>query len=105
MQAGKLNKLIEIYAPSLSVNSFGEQIQIYEKVYETRAEIKRNSGNRNVENNEEVYNHTLQLRVRYYVEVCDNYQIKFDNKLYRILDIDCVNEWNEKRITVEKIND
>ena len=47
MQAGLLNEIIEIYKPSIESNEYGEQVQVYSKQYETRAQVIYDSGNRN----------------------------------------------------------
>lgn len=105
MQAGKLNELIEIYKPSISQNEYGEQCQIYQKCYETKAEVVYNSGNRGISNNEVVYDYQKTFKIRRYVEVMENYQLKYKGKMYRILSIEDIRQYNHKVVRAELINE
>lgn len=105
MQAGKLNELIEIYKPSISQNEYGEQVQVYNKVKDTRAQVIYDSGNRNTSNNEVIYNYQKTFKVRRYIELMENYQIKYKNKMFRILSIEDIRQYNHKVITAELINE
>lgn len=104
MQAGLLNEIIEIYKPELSVNEFGEQIQTYVKCYETKARVIHSAGSRNIENNEIVNNYSKTLQIRYYVDINETYQIKYQGKMYRVTSIEEVRQYNYKEIIVELIN-
>ena len=105
MQAGKLNELIEIYKPSISQNEYGEQVQVYNKVKDTRVQVIYDSGNRNTSNNEVIYNYQKTFKVRRYIELMENYQIKYKNKMFRILSIEDIRQYNHKVITAELINE
>lgn len=105
MQAGRLNEVIEIFQPQIDKNEYGEQVQVYVKCYTTRAHVEYNSGNRNIENNEVVFNYNRTFHIRRYVQVNENYQIKWQGKYYRILSIEDVRPWNEKIIQTELINE
>ena len=105
MQAGLLNELIEIYKPSIETNEFGEQVQVYNKVKDTRAQVIYDSGNRNTSDNEVIYNYQKTFKVRRYIELMENYQIKYKNKMFRILSIEDIRQYNHKVITAELINE
>ena len=105
MQAGLLNELIEIYKPSIESNEFGEQVQVYTKSYDTRAQVIYDSGNRTTSNNEIVFNYHKTFKIRRYIEVMENYQIKYKNKFYRILTIEDIRQYNHKVVTAELINE
>ncbi len=105
MQAGLLKELIEIYAPNLTTNEYGEQVQEYIKHYTTRAEVIYNSGNRNQTNNEVVFEYSRTFKVRFYVPLAENYQIKYRGKMYRILSIEPIQPYNHKVIQTELINE
>lgn len=105
MQAGLLNELIEIYKPSIDTNEYGEQVQAYTKSYETRSQVIYNNGNKSITNNEVFYDYQKTFKVRRYVEVCENYQIKYKGKFYRILSIEDIRQYNHKVITTELINE
>lgn len=105
MQAGLLNELIEIYKPSIESNEYGEQVQVYAKNYDTRAQVIYDNGNRTASNNEIVFNYTKTFKIRRYIEVMENYQIKYKNKFYRILSIEDIRQYNHKVVTAELINE
>lgn len=104
MQAGLLNELIEIYKPELTINEYGEQVQTFVKSYETKARVIHSSGSRNIENNEIVNNYSKTLQLRYYVDINETYQIKYQGKMYRVTSIEEVRQYNYKEIIVELIN-
>lgn len=105
MQAGKLNKLIEIYEPELQVNEYGEQVQTYIKRKETRTEVIYNNGGRTTSNNEIVFNYTKTFKIRRYHTINETYQLKYEGKFYRILSIEDNRQFNSKIITAELINE
>ena len=105
MQAGLLKDIIELYKPSLTKNEFGEQIQEYIRVCETKSQVKFNSGNRGISNDEVVVNYTKIFLVRYYIQVNENYQIQWNNHRYRILSIEENRQHNYKQIIAELINE
>lgn len=105
MQAGLLNELIEIYKPDISTNEYGEQVQVYIKRADTRAQVIYDSGNRNTSNNEIIYNYQKTFKVRRYVELNENYQLKYKGKMYRILSIEDIRQYNHTVIVAELINE
>lgn len=105
MQAGLLNELIEIYKPSIESNEYGEQVQVYYKSADTRAQVTYNNGNRTTSNNEIIFDYQKTFKVRRYVEVMENYQIKYKNKMFRILSIEDIRQYNHIVITAELINE
>lgn len=105
MEAGLLREYIEIYAPELSVNEYGAQTQTYVKKQETKSQVKYNSGNRGISNDEVITNYVMTFTVRRYVEVNENYIIHYDNKKYRILSIEDNKQHAYKQITGELINE
>lgn len=104
MQAGLLTEIIEIYKPELSTNEFGEQVQNFVKCYETKARIIHSTGSKNIENNEIVSNYSKTFQIRYYVQLNETYQIKFQGKMYRITSIEEVRQYNYKEVIAEIIN-
>jgi head-tail adaptor len=105
MQSGLLNELIEIYKPVIDKNEYGEQVQVYVKFKETKAQVIYNSGNRSTSNNEIVFNYYQTFKIRRYHEIMENYQIKYKGKFYRILSIEDIRQYNHKVITTELINE
>lgn len=105
MIAGILNEYIEIYSSYITKNKVGEQVEEWIKKNHTKAHIIHNTGSRNVENYEVVYNYIKTFQVRYYVDVNEFDRIKWDNKFYRILNIDKNREQQLITITTELINE
>lgn len=105
MQAGLFKEVITIYKPTITKNEFGEQLQKYDEVYKTKSQVKFNSGNRNISNDEVVSNYSRIFIVRHYIDVSENYIIKWNDKRYRILSIDFNKEQYYKQIIAELINE
>lgn len=105
MIAGILNEIIEIYVPEITRNEVGEQNTNYVLKCKTRARIIHNSGNRTTENNEVVYNYIKTFQVRSYIEISDFDRIKWNDKYYRILNIEPNKQEQQKSITTELVNE
>lgn len=88
MRAGLLTEVIEIHKPQITKSDWGEQSTIYLKDKETRARIINDNGNRNIENDEVVYNYSKTFEVRMYVDVDELDLIKWNNKFWRIMEIE-----------------
>lgn len=105
MQAGKLNKVIQILTPTTTTNEFGEQVQSYKFKKETRASVDYAGGSREISNDEIVYSYNKDFKVRIYTDVLETDIIQYNNKKWRILSIEPIPEWREKRINTELINE
>lgn len=105
MQAGLLTESIKIYAPSTTCNDYGERIQDYTLIRQTRAKVDYSGGRKNIENNEVFFDYTKTFHIRYYVNINESMVIEWNGKKYRILSIEDVRKWNEKIITGELINE
>lgn len=105
MQAGRLTESIEIYHPVYEINEFGEKTETYMLSRKTRALVLHNNGNRTVSNDEIVHNYTKTFKVRRYISLFENFQIKYNGQQYRIISIDDNRQANEKTITAELINE
>jgi len=88
MRAGLLTEVIEIHKPKITKSDWGEQSTVYIKDKLTRARIINDSGNRSIENDEVVYNYDKTFEVRTYVDVEELDLIKWNNKFWRILEIE-----------------
>jgi head-tail adaptor len=105
MRAGLLNEPIEIYEKVLTKNSFGEQTEDWSLKYSTKARLIHEGGNRVIQNDEVFFAHTKTFQVRYYVPVGDYDKIKWDEKFYRILNIEPDKAMMNKTIKTELIDD
>lgn len=105
MNAGKLTEKIEIFTPKITKNDVGEQSTEYILKLTTKANIQHIKGNRDIENNEVVYNYSRTFEVRIYVDVNEFDRIKWKDKYYRILDIDTNKELQQITILTELVNE
>lgn len=105
MQAGLLREYISIYKPQLSKNEYGEQIQEYERVYQTKSQVKFNNGNRGISNDEVVSNYVVTFIMRRYISIAENYIIQWYDRKYRILSIEDNRQYNYKSVIGELINE
>lgn len=105
MQAGKLNKVIHILTPTVATNEYGEQVQSYKERKETRASVDYAGGSRGISNDEIVYSYNKEFTVRIHVDISETDIIQYNNKKWRILSIEPIPEWHEKRINTELINE
>ena len=105
MWAGQYNEVVKIYDIHETINEYGEREEERKFQRSTRAHIERASGNRNVENDEIVYNHTKTFHLHSYIELQDTSQIGFNQKYYRILSIEPRREYNDIEVITEEINE
>lgn len=105
MRAGLLKEKINIITPELTTNDYGEQTTEWLLKYSTRARLIHNSGNRIEPNGEVFYSHIKTFEIRDYVPVDDFDRIIWNDKQYRILDIEPNEEQMKKIIKVELVND
>lgn len=105
MQAGLLNRIIEIYKPETITNSVGATTVNWNFVRQTRAKVRNLSMNRSQEINEIFYPTTREFIVRSYVEIDDFYRIKYDGKFYKIMSIDRRRESNDIVVLCDLINE
>lgn len=105
MIAGQLTERIEIYSPHIVKNDVGEQTTEYVLKTSTKAHRVNGKGSRDIENREIVYNYIKTFEVRSYVDVDEFDRIKFNNKFYRILDIDTNKELQKIIIETELVNE
>lgn len=105
MKAGLLKEQIEIITPEIVKNDYGEQDTEWKSKYTTRARLIHTSGNRVITNDEVFYGHVKTLEIRQYVPIDDFDRIIWNNKQYRILDIEPDEHQMKKIIRVELVND
>jgi len=105
MRAGLLTEPIEIWEKTIVKNDYGEETETWALKYSTRARLIHDGGSRMIQNDEVFYAHSKTFEVRHYVPVDDYDKIIWDNKEYRILNIEPDRERNNKRIKAELIDD
>ena len=105
MWAGLLNEKIEIYSPSSTRNSFGEQVDEMVLSYTTRAKVGHISGSRSVIDYEIQVPYQKNFVMRIYVPITEVDWIKYKGKFYRILSIEEDIQVQQKVIITELVNE
>jgi len=105
MRAGLLNEVVEVWNPQTVINEFGQQETDYILGYRTRARLIHNSGNRNIENDEVVFNYSKTFELRHYIIIDELDRIKWNGRFYRILDIEPSKQEMKLIINCELINE
>lgn len=84
MRAGLLKEVVDIYRPTVTTNTLGEQMTTYTKVNTYRARVVHRSHNRDNFEGDINYPNTQHLQLRIYVDIKDNDIIKFQDHYYRL---------------------
>jgi head-tail adaptor len=105
MYAGLLNEKIEIYSPTSTRNSFGEQVDEMTLSYTTRAKVGHIGGSRQVIDYEIQVPYQKNFVTRIYVPVTEVDWIKYKEKFYRILSIEEDIAVQQKVIITELVNE
>lgn len=96
---------IELYAPEIIRNGFGEQTTVFNKVYECRTNVMEPTGDRKVEDGQILNTVDLVFQVRYYVPVTDNMQVHFNGAKFKINFIDKRRSYMDQLIKCTKITE
>lgn len=83
MRAGLLKEIVDIYRPTVTTNTLGEQVTVYNHIHTYRARVVHRGHNRENEHGDIVYPNTQSLQMRIYVDIQDNDIIKFQDRYYR----------------------
>jgi head-tail adaptor len=105
MRAGSLTEIIEIWKPVTVINEFGEQATEYILSKQTRANLIHNSGNRNINNGEVVFSYNKTFVIRNYHNIDELDRIKWNNRFYRILDIEPNDKLQQLTLVTDIINE
>lgn len=105
MQAGLLNRIIEIYKPITTTNEVGAKSIKWVYIRQTRAHVRQLGQNRGQEINEIVYPTTKEIIIRAYHNIDEFYRIKYDGKMYKIISIDNRHDFNDIVLLCDVIND
>lgn len=105
MIAGQLTEVIEVHRPTTTINEYGEQSTNYILITKTRARLLHDSNNRELVNNEVIYNKVHTLLIRNYVDIDEFDWIKWNGKYYKILSIIPNKQRMELEIKCELINE
>lgn len=108
MKSGRLNKFITIEELKTITNEYGEEEQsLYCQKFRTRTEVKNEGGTRENDNGEIFYSSQLTFIVWAYCDkkINDFDRIIYQNKPYRILNKELVEEDKILYIKAEQINE
>lgn len=105
MDSGRLNEIITIQRPTMTRDKFGANTTVWKDIINTRSDVQFDSGSRNIENNEIVFNYSKIFTIRYYHKVDEKDRIIWNGKKYRILSIEPNKEHQKQTIRTELINE
>lgn len=105
MRAGLMTEPIVILEKVVTTNEYGEQTEVLEEKYRTRARLVNDGGDRTIINGEIFYSNAKTFQVRFYVPVENFDVIEWEQHLYRILNIQPDKQRMNKTIKTELIND
>ena len=88
MRAGLLTEPVTFRRATTTKNQYGEEETIWENYIITRGNVKYNTGNRAIENQEIINTYTVTFTVRSYHNIDESMKILYKKKLYRILSIE-----------------
>lgn len=105
MDAGALDTKITILRLVSQRNEFGESVDFYKPLCDTRAQIVHNSGNKSDINYETQYTVTKTFTVRKYVDVREFDRIKYKEHMWNVTSIDEDRIMNNKTIIATIVNE
>ena len=105
MKAGNYNEVITILVPELSKNEFGEKVQEYHPLYQTRAFVAYDTGSRFVVNSEIFNQYSKTFTVRDYLDINEKMLIEYDNQRWTITAINHLKPTKELVINTVLYND
>ena len=105
MQAGELNEIIYWESPDRKKNEYGEVKELWIFRAKTRSKVVQNGQNRTTENDEVVFNTSVQFIIRIYHKVEPTDRIVWEGKRYRITGIERQKPEQRQIINAELINE
>lgn len=87
MRAGLLTKPITFRRATITKNEYGQEVTYWENYIITRGNVKYNTGNRTIENQEILNTYTVIFTVRSYHKIDESMRVLYNGKQYRILSI------------------
>jgi len=106
MRAGSLRWKVTFLKPVITINDYGTEKQSWEEAFTTKADVKFDSGDRIVENQELVFTNIVTFIVRFYHQIDEMMRIQWQGKTYRILSINPeLLPYNQKIIKTELVNE
>lgn len=88
MRAGLLTEPVTFKRATITKNEYGQEVTYWENYIITRGNVKYNTGNRTIENQEIINTYTVIFTVRSYHKIDESMRVLYNKRLYRILSID-----------------
>ena len=104
MRAGLLTEPITIRRASIIKNGYGQEQTVWENYIITRGNVKYNTGNRVIENQEIINTYTVTFTIRSYHNIDEFMRVLYNKKVYRILSINEDRHTQSSTIIGELIN-
>ena len=105
MKGGLLQEVIQVITPVVTKNSYGEETTEWQEKLTLRANLTHNTGTRTNTNGEIFYTNTKIFEVRFYADIDEYDRIIFEDKIYRIINIEPNRKVQKKTIISELVND
>lgn len=104
-RAGNLRDNLDLYAPEVIRNDFGEQTTVFNKVYSCRCSIDEKSGSRIVDTGEIVNTLDITFIVRLHIPVTYDMQVHYKGCKFKINFIDKRISFGDCLIKCSKISE
>lgn len=104
MQAGSMNKYIEVLKNIVTVNEYGEPVNTYTPLYKIKAQVKYLSGSKTISAKEIFFSSKVAFTIRSQYKIEDMDRIKYNDKLYSV-DYITESEQSSKTIITDLINE
>lgn len=104
-QAGIFKHIIEIHKPVMVKTEYASLEKRFQLSCCTRARIIYNNGNADNVDNENINIYLRQFVVRSYIKICEEDQIHYKGRKYKILSINEREDYNDILINTEIINE
>lgn len=105
MRAGLLKDIVQIYRPTVTRNSVGEQVTTYTLLRTIHARNIVHRQTRTNDNGDVWLPSAKTIEVRIYQPINDTDLINWNGKTYRIVSIDTDKPLALKRLELEELND
>ena len=105
MRAGLLSEVITIMTPYIEKDEYGSEVEMWDELLTTRANVRWSSGNRSISNDEIVNVYSVDFTIRRYHDIDEVMRVRYEGKLYRILSIEDNRHDGTKKLRCELINE
>lgn len=83
MNKGLLNKVVKIYNVVVTLNQYGEQVESYQLLTETKAQIIKRRGSASEIAGQVEYIYPIEFRVGYYLDIRNFAIVEYEGNFYQ----------------------